>query len=138
MYILNNIIELLSRRGKTQKNLCDYLGISNNVFTDWKAGRNSSYKKYLPEIANFLGVSIDFLLNKESPKEEPERKILGAGGMTEEGKTAVIEAIGAEQALNEQIMQKKIALRDKIRDANLTMDQLIKIEYVISAIIDEK
>lgn len=42
----------------------DYLGISKNVFTDWKSGKNKSYHKHLPKIADFFGVTVDYLLGK--------------------------------------------------------------------------
>ena len=66
MDILDNIIRLLKSNGRKQKELTDYLSISHNVFTEWKAGRATSYMKYLPKIAEFFGVSVDSLLGRES------------------------------------------------------------------------
>ena len=60
--VLDKIIALLKEQGKKQKDLTDYLGITKNVFTDWKSGRINSYTKYLPQIADFFGVSVDCLL----------------------------------------------------------------------------
>ena len=54
MRILDRITEELKTQKKTQKNLCDFLGLSSNNYTDWKSGKSSSYKKYLPEIAEYL------------------------------------------------------------------------------------
>lgn len=62
MEFLDKISNLLQEKGLTQKDLTDHLGISKNVFTDWKAGRNKSYTKYVNEIATFLSVSADYLL----------------------------------------------------------------------------
>lgn len=56
------IIGLLQETGKMQKELTDYLGITKNAFTDWKSGRIKSYQKHLPKIAEFFGVSVDYLL----------------------------------------------------------------------------
>ena len=47
-----------------------YLGLSKNVFTEWKSGRATSYMKHLPKIAEFFGVSVDYLLGKETPATE--------------------------------------------------------------------
>ena len=131
------LVSLCAKAHVTPSFVCASLGLSNATATHWKKGAipNATTTK---KLADYFNVSVDYLLGKESPPPQPEPVILGAGGVTKETKAAVMEALNAEQALNEQIMQKKIALRDKIRDANLTMDQLIKIEYVISAIIDEK
>jgi transcriptional regulator with XRE-family HTH domain len=68
--ILTNIILLLKERNKKQIDLTNYLGVTKNIFTDWKAGRNTSYTKHLPKIAEFFGVSVDYLLGKENPTSE--------------------------------------------------------------------
>ena len=66
MDILNNILRLLKLQDKKQIDLTRYLGLSKNVFSEWKAGRNDSYIKHLPKIAEFLNVSVDYLLGKET------------------------------------------------------------------------
>ena len=65
MSTLDRIQELLKQQGKKQKDLTDYLGISKNSFTAWKSGRVKSYQKHIPQIADFLGVSTDYLLGTE-------------------------------------------------------------------------
>ena len=64
MSTLDKIQELLKERNKKQKDLTDYLGITKNAFTDWKSGRINSYMKYLPQIAEFLNCSVDYLLGR--------------------------------------------------------------------------
>lgn len=71
MEVLTNIINLLKLNKKKQRDLTDYLGISKNAFTNWKNGDNASYKKHLPQIAEFFGVSVDTLLgNKHHGNQE--------------------------------------------------------------------
>ncbi len=70
MYTLNKIIALTESQGKSQKELTDYLGLKRGTFTAWKAGHNSSYKKHLPEIAQFLGVSVSYLVGDERQTEK--------------------------------------------------------------------
>lgn len=60
--VLDNILYLLKKNKKKQKELSDFLGLSPNIFTEWKSGRNTSYLKYLPNIAEFFGISVDSLL----------------------------------------------------------------------------
>lgn len=67
---LDKIILLLKEQGKKQIELCEYIGVKKNAFTSWKAGVNHSYKKHIDKIAEFLGVSTDYLLGtqkQESP-----------------------------------------------------------------------
>ena len=72
MEVLHKIIQLLKENNKKQMDLTDYLGISKNAFTNWKIGDNSSYMKHLPKIAEFFGVSVDYLLGKETPASESD------------------------------------------------------------------
>ena len=85
MDILTKILELLKENNKKQKDLCDYLNISGNVFTDWKAGRCFSYNKYLPRIAAYFNVSVDYLAGNTDKKEKP----LPEQGLSENMKTIV-------------------------------------------------
>jgi transcriptional regulator with XRE-family HTH domain len=55
-------MSLLTEKKAKQKDLSDYLSLSPNIFTEWKAGRNNSYMKHLPKIAEFFGVSVDYIL----------------------------------------------------------------------------
>lgn len=60
MDILDRITELL---GNTeQQKLTDYLKLQKSAYTDWKAGKSKSYRKYLIEIADFFNVSLDYLV----------------------------------------------------------------------------
>lgn len=109
MSILNSIIEELKKQKKKQKDLTDYLGLSKNSFTEWKAERSKSYQKYLPQIAEFLNVSVDYLLsgeNKKSPDTSPDEmserdrdalrlyRALIASGYIREGETLSPEQVG--------------------------------------------
>ncbi len=73
MRTIDKILKLLKEQNKKQKDLTDYLNVSKGVFTDWKSGKNVSYTKHIPKIAEFLGVSTDYLLGikkENSPSSE--------------------------------------------------------------------
>ena len=88
MRTLDNISLLLKEQKKTQKNLTDYLGLSKNIFTDWKSGKCKSYNNYLPKIAEFFDVSIDYLVGRTSRQEDLEEGVWHGG--REQTKIAVI------------------------------------------------
>ena len=60
--VLTKILALLNENHIQQKELSAYLGLSKNTMTGWKNGNNNSYMKYLPQIAEFFNVSVDYLL----------------------------------------------------------------------------
>ena len=70
MSILNNIVDLMQKKGMGNRDLAEKLGLTAQAVTDWKAGRSKSYNKYLPQIADILDVSIDYLLDKKNKPTE--------------------------------------------------------------------
>ena len=67
---LKRTFTLMKEQGKKNKDLADYLGITPQRVTDWKSGRIYSYSKYMEKIADFLGVSVDYLLTGRSALSE--------------------------------------------------------------------
>ncbi len=63
MSTMSVILNLMEQRKTAQKELCSYLGIGEPKFSDWKNGKIKSYNKYLPQIAAFFNVSVDYLVN---------------------------------------------------------------------------
>lgn len=78
------ILHLLNEHKKKQSELCEYLGISQQRFTDWKSGRVKSYSKYLDRIAEFFGVSVDYLLGRSEKKETASTDSVESGHSNEE------------------------------------------------------
>ena len=56
---------------KTQKELALFLGITHQAVANWKQGLNTSYTKYIHGIADFLGVSVEYLRGETDQKEKP-------------------------------------------------------------------
>lgn len=69
--ILEKIINEMTAQGKKQYELTDFLGLNHNTFGNWKSGLNRSYLKYLHAIADFLGVSVEYLRGETDKKEKP-------------------------------------------------------------------
>ena len=71
---LERIIQELKEQNKKQRDLTDHLGLTHNIFGNWKAGRNSSYKKYIHAIAQYLDVSVEYLKGETDIKKAPITK----------------------------------------------------------------
>ncbi len=66
MLVITKMKLLLKERGLTQKDLTDYIGVDKSTFTTWIKGKSDGYLKYISKIADFLGVSQDYLLDDSS------------------------------------------------------------------------
>ena len=68
--MLQRILELVGTKHGSSQELVQALGLSKNTVTDWKAGRLKSYPKYAPQIAEYYGVSVEWLSGLSDIKEK--------------------------------------------------------------------
>lgn len=64
--MLQRITQIIGSKHGGQKLLADAIGVPSNLISDWKGGRSQSYPKYAPQIAEYYGVSLDWLCPKGS------------------------------------------------------------------------
>lgn len=67
MEIIDRIVETLEMKRKLAIDLCRVLNISTSTFSTWKSRHNDPPANYMPTIANFLEVSLDYLLTGVEP-----------------------------------------------------------------------
>lgn len=66
----DRIFDLLKAKGIRQKDLADLLGVSDKKVSAWSTGRSKTYTDYLPQIANILGTTVEYLMTGNQ-KEKP-------------------------------------------------------------------
>lgn len=64
-------VQLLDRTGKKASDVAKATGIPSSTFSDWKKGKSSPKAEKLQKIADYFGVSVDYLM---TGKEEPDKK----------------------------------------------------------------
>ena len=71
MDTVSRIFELVDRQFREQRDFANAIGVSSTIVSNWRCGRSGTYTKYLPVIANSLGVSVEYLLTGEEQKSAP-------------------------------------------------------------------
>lgn len=67
--MLQRILELVDSDGYGGgAKLAAAIGAPRNVVTEWRKGRKKSYRKYAAEIADYYGVSVDYLCGNTDEK----------------------------------------------------------------------
>ena len=61
--ILTNIFALMKKKGIRQTDLANHLGISRTSISLWKSEHSRSYMNYIDEIASYLGLTSEELMN---------------------------------------------------------------------------
>lgn len=64
-------VKLLQKYNVTAYKVSKETGISQTTFSNWKSGRSTPKADALQKIADYFGVSVDYLM---TGKEEPEEK----------------------------------------------------------------
>lgn len=67
---LNRIISLFDESGKEDTVLEREIALPRSTIYDWRNNRSKSYRSYLPKIATYFGVSLDWLTGNEQ-KNKP-------------------------------------------------------------------
>lgn len=73
---------LLSTYGVSAYQVAKATGISTGSLSDWKKGRSSPKADKLQKIADYFGVTVDYLLGNEQ-NEQKEKSTAISGGLTE-------------------------------------------------------
>ena len=68
---LERIVAELKAQGLKKIDLTNHSGLVSSCFGNWMAGRNTSYRRYLHGIADFLGVSVEYLRGETDEKRKP-------------------------------------------------------------------
>lgn len=67
MDTIDKINYYLTKNKKTGADLCEFLGVSSGVYSQWNTRRTKPRKSKLPAIAEYLCVSVADLLPDEEP-----------------------------------------------------------------------
>jgi bacteriophage CI repressor helix-turn-helix domain len=82
MSVIDRIVELLQKKGVSQADICNYIGIKYNVFTTWKTRETDPPTKYLVQICEFLNITLEYLLTGEESKSSNEIHLANANETT--------------------------------------------------------
>lgn len=69
------IIETLKEKNKKQIDLANYLGISKSTMSLYASGKREPDVATLIRIADYFGVSVDYLIGHDSPNLKPQKKM---------------------------------------------------------------
>ena len=80
----SRIFLLLDELNMEQKTLASVLGLPADTVSAWRRGKSASYTKYLPQIAEALGTTTEYLLTGEGPKKKSAPAVSDSDTMTNE------------------------------------------------------
>lgn len=70
MDIVDRLFELVDEKYNEQKDFAAILGIDPNLPSRWRNRKSTSYQRRLPQIAEALGTTTEYLLTGNGPKQK--------------------------------------------------------------------
>ena len=76
MDAVDRIFEVVGEKFKEQKEFASALRVNDKTVSAWRTRRAKSYTKYLPQIAEALGTTTEYLLTGEGPQKRGPRPVV--------------------------------------------------------------
>lgn len=73
MKLHERLTDLRKKRGLSQQEVADILGVSRQAVSKWESGQSAPSTENLVRLSGIYGVSVDMLANSEVPLREAER-----------------------------------------------------------------
>lgn len=89
MTIADQINNLLRQTKKRQADLARALNVRANTVSEWCKGRHDVSAVYYPKIAEFFGVSLDYLITGNEPRGAPVAPVQQIIGNNNSNNTAI-------------------------------------------------
>jgi transcriptional regulator with XRE-family HTH domain len=101
MDTIDKINYYLTKSKKTGADLCEFLGVSSGVYSQWNTRRTKPRKSKLPAIAEYFGVSVADLLPDKDPSAGIKKDPIPKDG-AEDSETAELRDIWSSADENER------------------------------------
>ena len=95
---VDRLKEIMPTHHGAKKELAEGIDINQNILTAWLGGRTESYKKYVPQIAAFYGVSSDWLLGLTDEKGQKNNPADISASEAREKSNLIIEGLTPDEA----------------------------------------
>ncbi len=70
---MQRLIELRLALGVSQRMIAEYLGVTNQTYSNYETGKREPSREMVLRLADYFDVTTDYLLGRETPQEPEER-----------------------------------------------------------------
>lgn len=114
MDTIDKINYYLTKSKKTGADLCEFLGVSSGVYSQWNTRRTKPRKSKLPAIAEYLGVSVADLLPDEElvPQEGIKKDPIPKDEVVSSAKQKLLDAL---DGLSDSQLEKLIGIIEEAK-----------------------
>lgn len=112
MDTIDKINYYLTKNKKTGADLCEFLGVSSGVYSQWNTRRTKPRNSKLPAIAEYLGVSVSDLLPDKDPSAGIKKDPIPKDGAVSSAKQKLLDAL---DGLSDSQIEKLIGIIEEAK-----------------------
>ena len=126
MDIVDRLFELVDAKYNEQKDFAFDLGVHPTRVSEWRRRKSTSYQKRLPQIAEVLGTTTEYLLTGNGPKCKNDTSVVSNSDTQSEGQLMAAFFEGGQDLSEEEMaalwqdakdyIQWKLSQRRKAKD----------------------
>ena len=103
MDTVDRIFELVDEKFKEQKDFASVLGVPAPRVSEWRKRKSASFQRCLPQIAEALGTTTEYLLTGEGPKKRGDRPAVSDSDTVSEATIKAAFFEGGEDLTQEEM-----------------------------------
>lgn len=103
MDVVDRLFALVDEKYNEQKDFAAVIRVDPNLPSRWRNRKSQSYQKYLPQIAEALGTTTEYLLTGEGPKKRSARPLVSDSDTVSEASLKAAFFEGGEDLTQEEM-----------------------------------
>ena len=124
MDIVERIFELLKEQEIEQKEFAALVGVSPSKVSEWKLGKAKSYTKYMPQIAEALGTTTEYLLTGTGPKKKTSTSVDQKHHIPDEETLKLLELLETREDIRYLAAASERATPEHVRATAMLFDEM--------------
>lgn len=108
----------------SQKEFAMAIGVKPQRISEWKRGLSTSYQKYLPQIADVLGTTTEYLLTGTGPKKKTSTAVDPKHHIPDEETLKLLELLETREDIRYLAAASERATPEHVRATAMLFDEM--------------
>lgn len=124
MDTVDRIFQLVDGKYKEQRDFALALGVTPSIVSEWRRRKSASYQKRLPQIADALGTTTEYLLTGTGPKKKTSTPVDPKHHIPDEETLKLLELLETREDIRYLAAASERATPEHVRATAMLFDEM--------------